>query len=125
MSKKKLNTKDMMTELSGSSFFSPPRPQAEKGKSPETTRGEVSQRPPESKEKIKPTISTIQEPKTEPMVSKTPPTPQKRVRMRYSFEAFNDQAEKLQSMKAEAEVHNDYFSISRFIRDALDEKFNK
>ncbi len=57
--------------------------------------------------------------------ARTPVRPKDRVRVRYAFEFYQDQIAKLKEMRLTA-LNNgdDKFSMSEFVRDAVEEKLN-
>ncbi|MBX3004600.1 MAG: hypothetical protein KF821_02085 [Anaerolineales bacterium] len=112
MSKKQLNTENVLSELTGQSAFFP------KDAETPTPSDEVkpNTRPPE-----RATERTIERP-TEQTPERVIGTParQHRIIRRYSFEAYDDQVRHLKKISLEAEIAGETRSISEMIREAVD-----
>ena len=105
MSKKKLNTSEVLNELSGQSVFFQKRDYPNEQTIPlpsaldhPTDRG--GERPPDR--------------------SMEPPKKSRRITRRYSFEAYLDQIKQLKKISLQAAIEDDPMPISEMIRDAID-----
>jgi hypothetical protein len=116
MSKKSLNTEEVLSELTGQSVFFPKStlpsariPSAAPQELPQTERTD-------SRTDIRTDFRSEKRSVLFPL---------KRMTRRYSFEFFNDQITKLKSIKHDYEMMGENVTMSDIVREALDEYLNK
>lgn len=112
MSKKQLNTENVLSELTGQSAFF----RKDTASPPQSNEVKSNTRTPE-----RPTERPVERPteRTPERVIETP-TRQHRIIRRYSFEAYDDQVRHLKKISLEAEIAGETRSISEMIREAVD-----
>jgi hypothetical protein len=118
MSKKQLNTANVLSELTGHSAFFPK----------ETTTSSLPS------ETVKPTNRTPERATERSVERPTERTPdrviqnsssqQHRIIRRYSFEAYDDQVRQLKRISMQAGIEGETISISEMIREAIDNFLN-
>ena len=112
MSKKQLNTENVLSELTGqSAFFQKLPTPSSLENSPETPKRELDRPVERSTERPNDRSS-------ERFVES--PSHHQRITRRYSFEAFDDQVRKLKTISMQAGINGDNLSISEMIREAID-----
>lgn len=113
MSKKQLNTQNVLSELTGQSAFF--RKEAAPSAPPSTPNQNA--RPPERATERPVERSTERTP--EQVIEKLVTKPHRIIR-RYSFEAYDDQVRHLKRISLQAEIEGESRSISEMIREAID-----
>lgn len=112
MSKKQLDTENVLSELTGHSAFFP-----KEADTPPPATTKTESRPPERE-----TERPVERPtdRTPDRVSQKPLSQPRRIIRRYSFEAFDDQVRQLKGISMQAGMAGETISISEMIREAID-----
>lgn len=117
MSKKQLNTENVLSELTGQSAFF----RKDTATPPPSNEVKSNTRPPE-----RATERPVDRPteRTPERVSEISPAKHHRIIRRYSFEAYDDQVRHLKKISLQAEIEGETRSISEMIREAIDTYLN-
>lgn len=110
--KKRLNSSQVVNELTGQSAFF---------KQPATNEVVFESEPPSEPTASTPPVRAVRDVREVRAVRDERDLPEKRVMKRHPFEIYRDQLEALQEMKLRKMMEGQLKSMSEMVRDALDE----